>query len=150
MDFPADPPRLVEPAMLAAATGALSVTAAAWGVSDAMVEVASAAEVRSFVPDFAAIAAIPARGLIVTAPGDRSGVDFVSRCFYPATGVPEDSVTGSAHTTLASWWAPRLGRNELVGEQASARGGVVRVTLRADRVTLAGHAVTVARGELLI
>jgi predicted PhzF superfamily epimerase YddE/YHI9 len=150
MDFPADPPTAVEPATLAAATGSLPVTAAGRGISDVLVEVASAADVRAFVPDLAAIAAVPARGLIVTARGDRPGVDFVSRCFYPAAGIPEDPVTGSAHTTLVCWWAPQLGRNDLVGEQASVRGGIVRVALRGDRVTLTGTAVTVARGELLI
>jgi predicted PhzF superfamily epimerase YddE/YHI9 len=75
--------------------------------------------------------------------------DFVSRCFYPSAGIDEDPVTGSAHCTLGSWWAPRLGRTGLTGEQASPRGGLVRVTVRGDRVTLAGRAVTVLRGTLL-
>jgi predicted PhzF superfamily epimerase YddE/YHI9 len=150
MDFPADPPLPIDGDTVAAAVAGLTVTSVGRGVSDVLVEVAYAAEVRAFVPDFAALAAVPARGVIVTAAGDRAGVDFVSRCFYPATGVPEDPVTGSAHTTLACWWAGRLGREELVGEQASARGGVVRVVMRGDRVGLAGRAVTVSRGELLV
>jgi len=150
MDFPADRPLPIEPAAAAALTSGLTVTAVARGISDVLVEAASAAEVRAFVPDFAAIATVPARGVIVTAAGDRPGIDFVSRCFYPAAGIPEDPVTGSAHTTLACWWASRLGRDELIGEQASARGGVVRVELRGDRVGLAGRAITIARGELLV
>jgi len=150
MDFPADPPLPIESTVVDPVTGSLAVTGVGRGISDVVIEVATAAEVRTFAPDFAAIAAVPARGVIITAPGDQPGIDFVSRCFYPATGVPEDPVTGSAHTTLACWWAARLGRDELVGEQASARGGVVRMALRGDRVQLAGRAVTVARGELLV
>lgn len=150
MDFPADPALPIDPATVAAATAGLHVTAVARGVSDVLVEAATGAQVRAFVPDLAAIEAVPARGMIVTGPSDRDGIDFVSRCFMPAAGIPEDPVTGSAHTTLACWWAARLGRDELIGEQASARGGVVSVVLQGDRVRLAGRAVTVARGELLV
>ena len=86
--------------------------------------------------------------MIVTAPG--SAYDFVSRFFAPASGIPEDPVTGSAHTSLAPYWAERLGRDELVGYQASARGGVVQVVPSGDRVYLKGQAVTVLDGELLV
>ncbi len=120
------------------------------GVSDILAELPSAADVRNLQPDLARISEITARGIIVTAPGDEAGVDFISRCFYPALGVPEDPVTGSAHCTLACWWADRLGRPSLTGQQVSARGGQVRVTLRGDRVTLLGQAVTVARTALLV
>ncbi|MEO7473934.1 MAG: PhzF family phenazine biosynthesis protein, partial [Gemmatimonadales bacterium] len=65
------------------------------------------------------------------------------------SGVPEDPVTGSAHCALAPFWSARLGRTELLGYQASERGGLVRVRLRDDRVHLGGNAVTVLRGELL-
>src|SRR5262249_48306296 len=101
-------------------------------------------------PDIDRIRDIPARGVIVTAPGDREGIDFVSRCFYPAVGVPEDPVTGSAHCTLACWWSDKLNRSKLVGEQASQRGGIVRVEVRNDRVIMLGQAVTIARTELLV
>ncbi|MGW0522163.1 PhzF family phenazine biosynthesis protein [Crossiella sp. NPDC003009] len=151
MDFPADPPVRVEPApdLLAGLPG-VTVKATAQAVSDLLVEVASAAEVRALVPDLAAIGRLPVRGVIVTAPGDRPGLDVVSRCFYPAFGVPEDPVTGSAHCTLASWWAPRLGDGPLTAEQASPRGGTVRMTLRDNRVQLSGRAVTVLKGQLLV
>jgi predicted PhzF superfamily epimerase YddE/YHI9 len=148
MDFPADPPGPVDVPRLLDALPGTTVKEVARGVSDVLVEVASAAEVRALRPDLAAIAEIDARGVIVTAPGDRDGLDVVSRCFYPAVGVPEDPVTGSAHCTLASWWAPRLGHDDLVAEQASERGGLVRMTLRQDRVGLAGQAVTVLQGQL--
>ena len=81
---------------------------------------ADAAAVRSLQPDLAAIAALGVRCLIVTAAGDRADVDCVSRVFAPSAGIPEDPVTGSAHCTLAPFWSERLGRDELVGEQASA------------------------------
>ena len=159
MDFPADPPLLLDDgalrSQLAAALPGVSVRAAARGVSDLLVEAGSAAEVRSLRPDFPALAAVPGRGVIVTAPyaggpaGGGEGADFVSRCFYPRAGIDEDPVTGSAHCTLGCWWSPRLGRAALTGEQASPRGGLVRVTVRGDRVALSGRAVTVLRGTLL-
>ncbi|WP_238847300.1 PhzF family phenazine biosynthesis protein [Nocardia arthritidis] len=147
MDFPADPP---EPATVPVerALPGVAVEFVGRGVSDVIVAVADAAEVRAVQPDLAVVSTWDARGLVVTAPGDRPGIDMVSRAFYPAFGLPEDPVTGSAHCTLAPYWAARLGRNELVGEQASERGGIVRMHLRGDRVDLAGQAVIVASGEL--
>lgn len=62
----------------------------------------------------------------------------------------EDPVTGSAHCVLAPFWAARIGRSELRGEQASARGGEVAMRLDGDRVHLGGSAVTVWRGDLLV
>ena len=84
----------------------------------------------------------------MTARGERH--DFVSRFFAPGSGIPEDPVTGSAHTALTPYWSERLGRDDLVGYQASARGGVVRVSSSGDRVYLKGRAITVLDGELLV
>ncbi|GAA0236564.1 PhzF family phenazine biosynthesis protein [Saccharothrix mutabilis subsp. mutabilis] len=151
MDFPADPATPIEVTEpLASGLPGVTIKAVAQAVSDVLVEAGSAAEVRALEPDHAALARVPGRGVIVTAPGDRPGLDVVSRCFYPSYGVPEDPVTGSAHCTLASWWAPRLGRAELLAEQASPRGGQVRAILDGDRVRLAGRAVTVLAGELIV
>jgi predicted PhzF superfamily epimerase YddE/YHI9 len=86
----------------------------------------------------------------VTAPGDRLGIDCVSRVFGPNTGILEDPVTGSAHCTLAVLWGERTGRSELVGEQASARGGIVRMRRSGDRVVLGGQAVTISEVQLLV
>jgi PhzF family phenazine biosynthesis protein len=116
---------------------------------DYLVEVESETEVRALDPDLGTLARLPVRGVIVTARSDSTSWDFVSRFFAPGAGVPEDPVTGSAHCGLAPFWATRLGKQELVGYQASARGGVVRVRLDGDRVHLGGQAVTVLRGELL-
>ena len=73
----------------------------------------------------------------------------MSRVFGPNVGIPEDPVTGSAHCTLAAYWGDRLGRDSLVGEQASTRGGIVRMRRSLDRVILAGQAVTVAQVRLV-
>jgi predicted PhzF superfamily epimerase YddE/YHI9 len=97
------------------------------------------------------MAAIGTRCVIVTAAAgpDTPHADFVSRVFAPNVGLPEDPVTGSAHCSLAVHWAARLGRTDLVGEQVSRRGGTVRMSVRGDRVTIAGQAVTVATTTLV-
>jgi PhzF family phenazine biosynthesis protein len=116
---------------------------------DYLVELESEASVRSLDPDLGRLARLPVRGVIVTAPSADPARHFVSRFFAPAAGIPEDPVTGSAHCALAPFWGERLGKTELVGYQASRRGGTVRVRLVGDRVHLGGQAVTVLRGELL-
>lgn len=113
---------------------------------DRLLELDSEDAVRALRPDFRALAKVDTRGVIATARGKRH--DFVSRFFAPAVGVDEDPVTGSAHCVLAPFWAARLGRNEMVGFQASPRGGEVRVRLAGARVLLGGRAVTVLEGEL--
>ena len=115
---------------------------------DYLVELASEQEVRDFQPDFKAIAAIEGRGLVITARGSGEA-DIVSRCFYPRYGIDEDPVTGSAHCSLAPYWASRLGKPELLAYQASQRGGWLRIRDDGDRVKLRGQAVTTLRGELL-
>jgi PhzF family phenazine biosynthesis protein len=149
LDFPAQaasqeapPPGLLD---------ALGVTAPVWTGSareDFLVVVGAEDEVTGLRPDMARLATITTRGTIVTAPADQAAADFVSRFFAPAVGIPEDPVTGSAHCTLAPYWCERLGRTELTGYQASPRGGIVGVRQAADRILLAGHAVTVLAGQL--
>jgi predicted PhzF superfamily epimerase YddE/YHI9 len=149
MDFPAEPAAAAEapPGLL----DGLGVRArhVARNRMDYLVEVDSEAEVRAAAPSMDVLRSVRARGVIVTAAASGSGYDFVSRFFAPATGVDEDPVTGSAHCALAPYWAERQGRSELVGYQASARGGHVRVRVNGARVILAGQAVTVLRGELI-
>jgi len=120
---------------------------------DMLVELIDEAAVRALTPDISAVAELDVRGVIVTsragtATAESIGVDFVSRYFAPAVGVAEDPVTGSAHCTLGPWWASRLGRNELMGAQVSARGGIVGVECKGERVLLNGSAVTVVCGKL--
>ena len=92
---------------------------------------------------------IEARGIIVTAPSANGTADFVSRFFAPSVGIDEDAVTGSAHCLLGPYWQRKLGRDALVGYQASARGGTVKVHVNGSRVTLCGRAITVLSGSLL-
>jgi predicted PhzF superfamily epimerase YddE/YHI9 len=149
LDFPATPPTAATaPADLLPALGIKEGAVFGNGLPqpDYMVALDSASMVRGLRPDFGRLGALEARGVIVTAPGDRPEVDFVSRFFGPAFGVDEDPVTGSAHCTLAPYWAERLGRPSLVGYQASRRGGRVAVEVRGNRVELRGEAVTVVRG----
>jgi PhzF family phenazine biosynthesis protein len=116
---------------------------------DYLVELESASQVRSLEPDLNALARLGSRGVIVTASSEDPAFDFISRFFAPGSGIAEDPVTGSAHCGLGPFWAARLGKTELIGYQASARGGAVRVRLDQDRAHLGGYAVTVLRGELL-
>jgi PhzF family phenazine biosynthesis protein len=114
------------------------------------------AAVRGLRPDPRVLSGVTTpggiRGVIATAPAEdpAAGYDFVSRFFTPDYGIPEDPVTGSAHTALAPYWSERLGREELTGLQASARTGLVATALRGDRVHLTGRAVTVLDGTLLV
>lgn len=148
LDFPSEPVEpCSEPAGLAEALG-VPLRFVGRNRMDILAEVADESALRSLNPDMAALARVETRGVIVTAPAQSEGFDFVSRFFAPAAGVPEDPVTGSAHCALAPYWGGKLNKTELVGFQASARGGVVRVTLAGERVLLGGQAVTVLRGTL--
>ncbi|MFF5806674.1 PhzF family phenazine biosynthesis protein [Streptomyces sp. NPDC012746] len=154
LDFPTSALTRIEPA--AQVRGALgaeiaSVHDTSEHVGDLLVELADERTVRELTPDLAALRGYARRGIIVTAPAENPsrGYDFVSRGFFPALGIDEDPVTGSAHTALAPFWAARLGRTELVGLQGGARQGHVTVRLRGDRTLLTGNAVTVLDGELL-
>jgi predicted PhzF superfamily epimerase YddE/YHI9 len=100
-------------------------------------------------PAMDVVAALDARGLIVTAAGG-DGVDFTSRFFAPNVGIPEDSVTGSAHASLGPFWAERLGRTSLRAYQASPRGGSLELRVEEDAVHVGGPAVTVSRGLLVV
>ena len=147
LDFPARPPEEIEPLDGLADALGLEPVLVARAARDILVLARDEATVRGLRPDFARLGRVEARGVMVTA--SASEFDFVSRFFAPAVGIDEDPVTGSAHCALSPFWAERLGKTSMVGYQASARGGVVHVTLDGDRVLLAGSAVTTLRGELL-
>ncbi len=141
-----------EPADVAAALGVPAAYCGASPVCDVF-EIASEAALRELTPDLAQIANASARPVLVTSRSATREYDFVSRFFAPALGIPEDPVTGSAHCCLGPWWAARLGKREVVGYQASPRGGVVRVEVSGagvapGRLNLLGQAVTVLRGVL--
>jgi PhzF family phenazine biosynthesis protein len=149
LDFPATPAApATAPAGLAEA---LHATPRWVGRSkfDYLLEVDSEDTVRRLQPEFATLAGVEARGIIVTSRASTPGYDFVSRFFAPRAGVDEDPVTGSAHCALAPFWSERLRKTDMTAYQASQRGGVVRVRLAGGRVVLGGQAVTVLRGELV-
>lgn len=153
LDFPAMPDRPFK-----GSTGVLSKALATkpryvgtYG-SDYLVEVESESVLRRLAPDFGLLKTLPVRGIAVTSLPSAStkakGYDFVSRFFGPKVGINEDPVTGSAHCGLGPFWGRRLGKKDVMGYQASARGGTVRVRIRGDRVLLGGKAVTMMRGVL--
>jgi PhzF family phenazine biosynthesis protein len=116
---------------------------------DYLVEVEES-DLLKMSPDHGQLRKIPVRGVIVTSRSSDPQFDFVSRFFAPGSGIDEDPVTGSAHTALTPYWAAKLSKPRMMARQASARGGVLRVTLKDDRVLLGGQAVTTLRGELLV
>ncbi len=149
LDFPDETakPRS-PPAGLAKALGAPPV-AVAENRLDLLVELADEAAVRDLEPDLARIQALDEhRGVIVTAPGQADGVDYVCRYFAPAYGVDEDPVTGSIQCALGPWWAQALEKDELVGAQLSARGGRFQVVPEGERVAIGGQAVSVLTGTV--
>jgi PhzF family phenazine biosynthesis protein len=152
LDFPARPPLPEPPAWAEAVVGALGIKPAYIGMSaeDVLFEAADEATVRAIAPDFAALRSLPARGVIVTSRSSDKRFDFVSRFFAPAVGVDEDPVTGSSHTVLVPYWAKKLGKTSLTAYQASARGGILHLRHEGARVKIAGRAVTVIAGDLLV
>jgi PhzF family phenazine biosynthesis protein len=147
MDFPAQPPHPVEPGEAEAVAEALGRRPeAVLAANKGLAVLADEAAVLAAKPDLRLVAALPFDGLIVTAPG-RSH-DFVSRYFAPHAGIDEDPVTGSAHCVLTPYWAGRLGRASLTARQVSARGGDLRVELKADRVAISGRVAPYLEGVI--
>ena len=154
LDFPLSPPdmRHVPDARMLNALGLHESEIVACGKFGAkeMIVLEDALLIDRLKPDFQALAAIPGRGVAVTAPG-HNGYDFISRYFAPWVGVNEDPVTGSAHCALAAYWSERLGKPTLAAWQASARGGALQIALsETGRVLLSGQAHTVLCGRLFI
>lgn len=81
------------------------------------------------------------RGFTCTAAAHAGhGLDFVSRFFSPHDGIPEDPVTGSAHTALAPLWAAKLKRDVLKAKQLSIRSGYLFLRVADERVFIRGFA----------
>ena len=153
IELPARPMGLCEtPSGLIEALGAtprvVSESVPARAHDNVVVEFFDESEVRALAPRFDRLRAFDF-GVIATARG-TGRYDFISRYFAAPYGIDEDPVTGSAHCSLAPYWAERLGKTTFLAWQASARGGELRVQLTGDRVRLSGHAVTVLRGELTV
>jgi PhzF family phenazine biosynthesis protein len=145
LDFPANPPEAVAEVPKGMFEG-LGIEGEVFKTSfDYLVVLNSQKEVEALSPDFKTLAQVKARGVIASAKGDE--VDFVSRCFYPQSGVDEDPVTGSAHTIMIPYWANRLNKNKMVARQLSRRGGELYCELVNDRALMEGYAVTYMKGE---
>lgn len=118
------------------------------GKTDYLVVLENETQVRQLHPDLTKIAQVKARGVIVTARGEK--VDFVSRFFGPQSGVDEDPVTGSAHTTLTPYWASVLHKTEFTARQLSLRGGELSCRLKGSRVEISGEAQLFLQGKIFI
>ena len=146
LDFPADPAKDVDaPEPLIRALGKAPVHSLK-GKTDYLLLFESQAEIEAMKPDFFLLDKVNARGVIVSAPGDS--VDFVSRFFAPQSGINEDPVTGSAHTTLTPYWSARLGKKLMTARQLSRRGGSLLCEYLGERVKISGRAVEYLVGDL--
>jgi len=118
------------------------------GKDDYLMILKDESEVLKARPDFKAISKLDKRGVIITAKGDEA--DFVSRCFYPALGIDEDPVTGSAHTLLTPYWSRRLSKNDLHAKQLSKRGGELTCQLKGEKVNISASARTIIKASLYL
>lgn len=149
MDFPSEVPApvAIDPdiakALKVPVSEALKATDLIYMVEDAQT-------VIDLAPDLEVLASLPVRGTIVTAPGTGTDYDFVSRWFGAEAGVSEDPVTGSAHCQLAPLWAERLGKQEMLARQASARGGTIHIDFAGERTILTGRCVRFMEGTAIL
>ena len=148
LDFPLDTPRQLQNVNFVADCLGAEPSVLFKGKFDLMAVLEDKQTLLDLEPDFAAIAELKSRGLIVTAPGDD--IDFASRFFAPGIGIDEDPVTGSAHTLLAPYWSGRLGKLEMVAEQLSPRGGILYCKLSSNRVLIGGQARAYLKGRISI
>lgn len=147
LDFPSRPPRPVQTtAALDEAMGKAPIEVLK--ARDLVLVYEKESDVIALHPDFQKLAAASTFGVLATARGNN--VDFVSRCFFPAVGIDEDPVTGSAHCSLIPFWAERLGRNTLTALQRSRRGGELFCELKEDRVLIGGRVVPYLKGEITV
>ncbi|MGI9549814.1 MAG: PhzF family phenazine biosynthesis protein [Aurantibacter sp.] len=146
MDFPSDETILVDELDAIAKAIGIAPTKTIKGKTDYLLIYNSQKEIEQISPDFHLLNQLDCRGVIVSAPGDE--VDFVSRFFAPQSGIPEDPVTGSAHTTLTPYWSEVLGKNKMMAKQLSSRGGDLRCEFLGERVKIAGKAVLYMVAEI--
>lgn len=149
LDFPVDTlhKQLVSPPALLEALGDVVPVEIIRGKTDFMAVLENEEQVRNLNPDVILLSTLPVRGVIITAKGQD--VDFVSRFFAPQSGIAEDPVTGSAHTTLTPYWAEKLGKTEFSALQVSKRGGVLKTKLIGERVEIAGQVRLYLKGTIV-
>lgn len=150
LDLPTDTFERGEvPAALTDALRATPVRFARCRSGNWIAEFETESEIQKLAPDFAALKALPCSGVLATASGDGAA-DFASRCFFPAQGLDEDPVTGSAHCALGPYWHEIVGKTPMRALQLSTRGGFMEVTPKGNRVELKGRALLVWKGELAV
>jgi PhzF family phenazine biosynthesis protein len=148
LDFPTDKFILTDiPELIENALG-VKPAEAYLGLNDLMLVYEKEQQIQDMVPNFDLLGKVNARGVCVTAPGEK--VDFVSRFFAPQSGINEDPVTGSAHTTLIPYWSSKLGKTTMIARQLSKRGGTIYGELVGDRVKIAGKAIHYLTGEIYL
>lgn len=118
------------------------------GKTDLIAVLETESEIRGLKPDFAKISGLDARGLVISSRGKDT--DFVSRFFAPQSGIQEDPVTGSAHTSLTPLWSKKLKKEELTAVQLSERGGVLTCRNKGNRCHIGGKAQLFLKGEIYI
>lgn len=148
LDFPADKFERIIPTADMENSFDLKAIEIYKGKTDLMYVFESEEQVLKITPNLRTIAALPARGVIITAPGSQ--VDFVSRFFGPQSGIDEDPVTGSAHTTLIPYWSHRLNKDALSAIQLSKRKGLLACKYLGERVLISGKAKTYLIGDIFI
>ena len=117
------------------------------GKTDYLLIFSSEAEIENIVANLPALERLKeVRGVIVSAKGNT--VDFVSRFFAPQSGITEDPVTGSAHTTLTQYWSRKLGKEELTAVQLSARKGYLYCKDEGRRIKISGRAKIFLVGQI--
>ena len=115
-----------------------------------MAVIDSALELKTLKPNLDKLIAAGFGYIMVTATGEDFGADIVSRFFAPGAGIPEDPVTGSAHSRLVPYWSPILNKKAIHARQISKRGGDLRCELIGDRVSIKGQAVLYSRGTIYV
>jgi PhzF family phenazine biosynthesis protein len=148
LDFPANEPQKTEDDGFIAKALGIKPQAIYKSLYDYMVVLDNQTEIESLKPDLTLVKKLDSRGLIVTAKGND--VDFVSRCFFPQSGIDEDPVTGSAYVVMVPYWAKQTSKNKLSAIQLSARKGYLNCELAGDRVLITGHANTYLEGDFYI
>ena len=148
LDFPANKPKVLKIDLAFEKALGDEPVSLLRGRDDYLVVFDNQSQIEEIKPNFQDLAKLNARGVVISAPGHK--VDFVSRCFYPQTGINEDPVTGSAHTMLIPYWAEEMNKNKFVAHQLSSRGGELQCSLNGDRVLIAGHSVVFLEGTISI
>jgi PhzF family phenazine biosynthesis protein len=151
MNFPAYPLKKMNPTPeFERVTGAVAQELYSAGFGWTLALMKNEKEVRALKPQFSLMKSSPFGDLMVTAISEDPAFDFCVRCFAPAVGIDEDPVTGSAHCALTPFWSEKTGKIDFNSHQVSKREGILKVSLKGDRVEISGQAITIFRAELLV